>query len=268
MNITSIPANVSDNSWGSKFPPDVEAEYDPIAGMSFVMIPPGTFTMGSPLDEAGRFDDEQLPHLVTISTGFWLAQTPMTQGEWQAVMGSNPSYFVGAGPNAPVEQVSWDDCQEFIRRLNVKAGQQQYRIPTEAEWEYACRAGTAGPFYAQTLGYGPGNCNADSTEPLLRQLDAIAWWCGNAGGTTHPVAEKLPNAWGLHDMLGNVWEWCELHHSPALPPGALQAIRGGPWYGMPRCVRCADRHTMSPGFMSSGVGLRLVRDCIRLPRQS
>lgn len=240
-------------------PPAVPAGYDPVAGMSFVMVGPGSFTMGSPLNEIGRFDDEQLPHPVVVSTGFWLGQTPVTQGQWQAVMGSNPSYFAGAGAAAPVEQVSWEDCREFVHILNDKAGEERYRLPTEVEWEYACRAGTSGPFYAEIPGYGPETCNADGSEPLLHQLDAIAWWCGNAAGTTHPVAEKLPNAWGLHDMLGNVWEWCELLSS-AFPPGALQAIRGGPWYGMPRCVRSADRHVMSPGFASSGVGFRLVRE--------
>lgn len=224
--------------------------------------------MGSPEDEPGRFDEEELQHPVTITSGYWLGQSPVTQDQWQGVMGSNPSYFVNAGPDAPVEQVSWDDCLEFIRRLNVRTGQEQYRMPTEREWEYACRAGTEGPFYCQVTGYGPANCNTDKPDPPLPDLDEIAWWCGNAGETTHPVARKRSNVWGLYDMLGNVWEWCLVepytplagagHYPPALPPGVLQAIRGGPWYGMPRCVRCADRHAMTPGFRSSGVGFRVV----------
>jgi formylglycine-generating enzyme required for sulfatase activity len=174
---------------------------------------------------------------------------------------------VNAGPYAPVEQVSWDDCQEFIRMLNEKS--EQYRLPTEEEWEYACRAGTVGPFYDPVAGYVFENCNTATPKPPLSDLDAIAWWCGNAGEITHPVAQKRPNAWGLYDMLGNVWEWAEMgidamhtenrKHAAPLPPGALQAIRGGPWYGMPRCVRCADRHSMSPGFKSSGVGFRIAR---------
>jgi len=245
------------------------SQHDPVSGMTFVRIPAGTFIMGSPKDEPGRFEDEHFPHPGTIAGEFWLAQCPVTQEQWQTVMGNNPSYFVHAGPHAPVDHVSWYDCLEFVRILNTRAGEIRYRMPTEAEWEYACRAGTDGPFYSPVEGYCEGNCNTDQPQPPLPALDDIAWWCGNAEGTTHPVAQKIPNSWGLYDMLGNVWEWCELHEepprpyilntAPLLPPGALQAIRGGPWYGMPRCVRSADRHTMSPGFLSSGVGFRIVR---------
>jgi formylglycine-generating enzyme required for sulfatase activity len=265
--VHSIKAELTraNSSGNENSPLPGEERYDPDAGMMFVWIPAGTFSMGSPGDEIGRFDDEELPHPVTIPDGFWLGRTAVTQEQWWKVMEGNPSYFMNAGPNAPVEQVSCDDCQEFVGALIEKSGRDLYRMPTEEEWEYACRAGTVGPFYRPVASYLFENCNTDNPDPPLSELDTIAWWCGNAGDTTHPVGQKLPNAWGLHDMLGNVWEWAMMgntekgNYAATLPPGALQAIRGGPWYGMPRCVRCADRHSMSSGFRSSGVGFRIAR---------
>ena len=153
-------------------------------GMEFVWVPPGEFRMGSTSSEADA--NEQPVTQVRISRGFWLGKYEVTQEEWQAVMGSNPSRFAGCG-NCPVERVSWDDAQQFIQGLNAREGPAVYRLPTEAEWEYAARAGTTGDRY--------GN------------LDAIAWYGQNSGGRTHPVGGKPPNAWGLHDMLGSVWEW-------------------------------------------------------------
>ena len=144
-------------------------------GMDFVWVPAGEFRMGSTSAEAQ--DNEQPPIRVRIIRGFWLGKYEVTQSQWQAVMESNPSHFTQCGPDCPVERVSWNDAQEFIGRLNARAGEARYRLPTEAEWEYAARAGTSGDRY--------GN------------LDAIAWYAGNSGQTTHPVGRKLANTWGL-----------------------------------------------------------------------
>jgi formylglycine-generating enzyme required for sulfatase activity len=240
-------------------PPTARQEWrDPATGMTFVFIPPASAVLGSPADEIGRFDDEEPEHLFAAAAGFWLGRTPVTQEHWQAVMGNNPSYFRGAGGNAPVEQVSWLDCLGLVERLNEVSPGAFYAIPSEAEWELACRAGTTGAFYAPVPGYVEANCNVADPRPPLPDLDRMAWWAGNSGDTTHPVAEKEPNPWGLFDMLGNVWEWCWDCSRSGAQADSLQAIRGGPWYGMARCVRCADRHTISPGFSSSGVGVRLL----------
>jgi formylglycine-generating enzyme required for sulfatase activity len=152
-------------------------------GMRFARIPGGTFQMGSNV-----MDGERPVHTVSVPT-FWIGVTEVTQAQWKAVMGNNPSYFQKAGPDAPVEQVSWDDVQAFVRKLNTLESDRRYRLPSEAEWEYACRAGT------REDPYGPP--------------EAIAWVKENSGGTTHPVGQKRPNAFGLFDMLGNVSEWTQ-----------------------------------------------------------
>ena len=164
------------------------AQNSPIAGMEFVRVPAGEFRMGSTSEEA--YSREQPVTRVRIGRAFELGKHEVTQAEWEAVMGSNPSRFDECGGDCPVENVSWDDVQDFIGRLNALEGEVRYRLPTEAEWEYAARAGTAGDRYA-------GN------------LDAIAWYDGNSGGSTHPVGQKAPNAFDLHDMLGNVFEWVQ-----------------------------------------------------------
>ena len=174
-------------------------------GIEFVQIPAGEFLMGS---EAR--DYERPVTQVRISRGYWLGKHEVTQAEWEAVMGSNPSNFDECGPNCPVEEVSWDDVQEFIRRLNAAVGEERYRLPTEAEWEYAARAGTSEDTYAGNL-----------TDPYGRDpvLEGIAWYRRNSGGRTQPVGQKAPNAWGLYDMLGNVYEWVQDWYG---------TIRGGP----------------------------------------
>ncbi len=219
-------------------------------GIDFVWVPAGTFVMGSPEGEAGRFDDER-QRAVTISQGFWLGKYEVTQGEWEEVMGSNPSNFKACGARCPVEWVSWEAVQEFIRKLNAKESGSgyEYRLPSEAEWEYAARAGTTGARYGE--------------------LDEIAWDSGNSGFKTHPVGEKRPNAWGLHDMLGNVWEWVGDWYG-AYPSGAMtdpagprtgsyRVYRGGGWNAYARLVRSAYRHYDSPGYRFNSVGFRLVR---------
>ncbi|MGC9971236.1 MAG: formylglycine-generating enzyme family protein [Bryobacteraceae bacterium] len=185
-------------------------EFTNSVGMKFVRIDPGSFKMGS-----GDFGPV---HDVTLSKGFYLQATEVTQAQWQAVMGTNPSRF--KGPDRPVEQVSWDDIQEFLGKLNAREKDTRYRLPTEAEWEYGCRAGGREPDK-------PPN------------LDDVAWWLGSSEGETHPVGRKKPNAWGLYDMWGNVWEWVRDWHGqypaerqvdPQGPPsGAYRVLRGGAW---------------------------------------
>ena len=174
--------------------------HSPTTGMEFVLIPAGKFMMGS---DSGESNGKPV-HEVRISKAFYLGKHEVTQGQWQKVMGNNPSIFKGDAI-LPVENVSWEDVQEFIHKLNAKEGDTKYRLPTEAEWEYAARARTA------TI-YSFGNDE--------RQLGEYAWYFPNSGNKTHPVGQKKPNAWGLHDMHGNVWEWvqdCYDSITPAVP---------------------------------------------------
>ena len=215
--------------------------------MEFVWIAAGEFRMGS--TSALADDDERPVTRVRISRGFWLAKYEVTQSEWQAEMGTNPSQFSGCG-SCPVETVSWDDAQEFIRSLNGRAGGSRYRLPTEAEWEHAARAGTAGDRYAPNL-------------------DAIAWYGDNSGGRPQPVGRKAPNAWGLHDMLGNVYEWVQdwfgdypggAVTDPGGPgSGSARVYRGGSWFGFARFCRAPFRYFISPGYRSYILGFRLLR---------
>ena len=200
------------------------AQNNPIAGMEFVRIPAGEFLMGS---TSGDNDEEPVTR-VRISRAFELGKHEVTQAEWEAVMGSNPSAFDECGGDCPVEKVSWDEVQEFIGRLNALEGEARYRLPTEAEWEYAARAGTTADRYA-------GN------------LDAIAWYGENSGARPHPVGRKAPNAFGLHDMLGNVWEWVQDWYG-AYPGGSVTDPQG-PASGSRRVDRgrwLALRHPVLP----------------------
>jgi formylglycine-generating enzyme required for sulfatase activity len=173
-------------------------------GMAFVWIPAGTFIMGSPDSDPDARGNEKPAHRVTISKPFYIGKYPVTQAQWEAVMGENPSRFKG-DLNRPVEQVSWDDVQAFIRKINERESTFPCRLPTEAEWEYACRAGT-------TARYSFGDDE--------RQLGDYAWYDENAGGKTHPVGQRKPNAWGLYDMHGNVWEWMQDRYGD-YPSGAV-----------------------------------------------
>jgi formylglycine-generating enzyme required for sulfatase activity len=212
--------------------------------LEFCSVPAGTFLMGSAL---------QPPvHEVTISRPFHLGVHPVTQAQWEAVMGANPSQF--RGPDRPVEQVSWDDCQELIRRLDA-GGKGRFRLPTEAEWEYACRAGETGTF-----------CFGDDEA----RLGEYAWYSANSGGETQPVGLKEPNAWGLHDMHGNVWEWCQdwwddyvagAATDPQGPPAGFmgaRVFRGGCWRGGADFAASAHRGGRGAGYKAGILGLRLV----------
>ena len=222
-------------------------------GMEFVWIQAGSFVMGSPTGEEGSYSNE-VQHEVRISQGFWIGKYEVTQGEWVALMGTNPSGFSNCGQQCPVEQVSWVDTQEFVRRLNSRESGRgyAYRLPTEAEWEYAARAGTTGARHGE--------------------LSAIAWYGENSGLLTHPVGRKLANAWGLHDMLGNVWEWTgdwygEYPSGAVTDPkgpgsGSYRVVRGGSWNSLREGdFRSAYRYVGPPGSRPDVVyvGFRLVR---------
>ncbi len=210
--------------------------------MTFVWCPAGKFTMGSPMDEEGRADDEAR-HRGTLTKGFWMAKTEVTQAQWEYVMGNNPSDHEGG--NLPVECVSWKDCQKFCQKLGLA-------LPTEAEWEYACRAGSTGPYAGNGWLYDMG------------------WYNGNSGNETHPVGQKMANAWGLHDMHGNVWEWCADWYesgyyakSAAMDPkgsasGGSRVLRGGCFWTIPQRCRSAFRNWHDPGDRDRYYGFRPV----------
>ena len=215
-------------------------------------VPPGVFEMGSPESESGRWDDEGPQHQVTLTCGFWLFETPVTQVLWEAVMDQNPSEFKAA--RRPVETVSWDDAQQFISRMNLQIDGLHLELPTEAQWEYACRAGSQTAF---GFGDDPGS------------LDKYAWFYGNSGAETHEVGSKLPNGWGFYDMHGNVWEWCadwnggystDATQDPRGPDeGHSRVLRGGGWSDPARLARCAARDGGGPGVRNSVIGFRCAQ---------
>ena len=234
-------------------------------GMEFVWIEPGSFMMGSPSSESGRDDDEK-QHRVTLTKGFYMQTTDVTQGQWKAIMGSNPSHFSSCGDNCPVEQVSWDDVQAFIRKLNQRTGQ-TYRLPMEAEWEYACRAGTTGPF-------NTGDCLSTSQANYDGNYPLSGCSKGQYRKKTVPVASFSPNAWGLYDMHGNVWEWCADWYGEDYPSGSVtdpegpsfgsnRVSRGGSWSYDAQICRSADRGRRVPGYTYDNLGFRLVLSPVR-----
>jgi formylglycine-generating enzyme required for sulfatase activity len=218
--------------------------------MKLVLIPAGKFTMGSPVNEKGR-DQGEVQHGVTISKPFYLGKFPVTQEQWQAVMGANPSDFEGA--QNPVENVSWIDCQDFIAKLNQKFQGQKASLPTEAQWEYACRAGT-------TTAYNTGD-----SEDALKEA---GWYGSNSEKKTHPVGQKKPNAWGLYDMHGNVSEWCsdwsgdypagEKTDPMGSKAGIHRVLRGGSWNYDPALCRSAIRSRGVPGCRVDIGGFRVL----------
>ena len=228
------------------------------ATFRFRWVAPGTFLMGSPDTEQGRDGDEK-QHSVTLTRGFWLGDTPCTQEQWEAVMKNNPSNF----PNllSPVERVSWNDCQDFCRRLAKQIPELHPRLPSEAEWEYACRAGTTKAF----------NDDSDCTQPkgIDPALDSLGWYTKNSGNKTHAMREKRPNAWGLYDMHGNILEWCHdgrrtfSDQAVTDPLGSTEAkacrvLRGGSCWSDARFCRSACRYGSDPGTRRDFIGFRLA----------
>jgi len=246
-----------------KFPENGEALPQSITnslGMTFVLIPSGTFMMGSPEDEPER-DDDELLHEVTLTQSFYMQTTQVTQSQWESIMVDNPSRFKDGASNCPVEEISWEDAQAFISKLNKQDGTGKYRLPTEAEWEYACRAGTSGPYHF-------GNCistaqaNYDGNYPLSNCPK------GEFREKTTPVGSFEPNAYGLYDMHGNVREWCQdwfdnYPTSTVTDPkgpvvGKFRVLRGGSWYYSANYCRSAYRNRFEPPGRYSSTGFRLV----------
>ena len=263
------PVNTADRQQTTIPATEKEISFDLGGGvkLELVLIPAGEFLMGSPDAEEHALDSEKPRHQVRISKPFYLGRYEVTQEQWEAVMGSNPSHFKGA--KNPVEQVSWDDCQAFLSKLNANfaGGDGRFVLPTEAQWEYACRAGS-------TTRYGFGDDKSG--------LGEYAWYAGNTGdkmhsahgkvgpmdSQTHAVGQKKPNPWGLYDMHGNVWEWCADRYdksyyanSPADDPtgpvaGSGRVHRGGSWLDWAVSCRSAVRYGGTPGFRFDDMGFR------------
>ena len=226
---------------------------------TFRWIQPGTFMMGSPKGEVDRYDDET-QHEVTLTRGYWLADTACTQALWQAVMGDNPSEFKD-DPARPVEQVSWNDVQTFLDRLNARVPGLDAGLPSEAQWEYACRAGTTTPFsFGENI--TPEQVNYDGSRPYAdgkKGLDRRQ---------TVPVKSLPPNPWGLYEMHGNVYEWCadwygDYPQGPQIDPsgpseGVFRVLRGGSWDDNGRRCRAAYRLRYEPGYRINSFGFRLA----------
>ncbi len=239
--------------------------------MAMVWCPPGKFMMGSPMTEKDR-DDSEVQHEVTLTQGFWIGKTEVTQAQWSAIMGTKLAYFPAKTVvrwkvlkwqvpvwrqdflanrwQLPVETVSWDDCQDFCKKTGSG-----FRLPTEAEWEYACRAGSTGPIAGTGV------------------LNEMGWYCGNSADKTHQVGRKKPNAWGLYDMHGNVWEWCQdwcerypadAETDPTGPvAGGRRARRGGSWFSSSWFCRSAYRSRNEPDDSSEDLGFRVVLPAVR-----
>ena len=218
-----------------------------------VRIPAGTFSMGSPDTELGRDPDESPVHKVTITHDFYLGRYEVTQAQWAALMPENPS--TSRGMDLPVNRVSWEDCQGFLQRLNQVFKDSRFRLPTEAEREYACRAGTSTATY-----FGD--------NPSPEDLEKHAWFRENSEGELHPVGQKLANPWGLYDLYGNVWEWCqdwygpypdEAQTNPTGPDtGKEKVFRGASWMAKPQYLRSADRGKFPPDAQQNTGGFRIA----------
>ena len=226
--------------------------------MEFMSMPAGRFMMGAAPGEDGAYADESPQHAVIIDKDVWLGKYEVTQAQWQRVMGNNPSTFQEAGPSAPVDSVTWDDCIVFFEKLNALLAANTngpalkgFRLPTEAEWEYACRAGT-------TTRFSGGGNDGEVTD--------FAWCAANSENTTHPAGQKKPNAWEFYDMQGNVWEWCSDWYGAytenseknptGQPHGASRVLRGGSWAGYPLSTRSGRRFFSLPSVTTQEFGLR------------
>ena len=234
----------------ANYTPNVKTFYANGVSFEMVEVRGGTFRMGATSEQGSdAYDGEKPVHSVTLS-GYYIGKTEVTQALWKAVMGSNPSEF--KGDDLPVESVSWYDCQEFIRELNALTGQ-NFRLPTEAEWEFACRGGN------NSRGYKYSGSN---------YIDNVAWYDGNSEDKTHPVATKLPNELGIYDMSGNVWEWCSdwngkyssgAQTNPKGPyDGSYRVIRGGSWIFSVGYCRSSRRYNDIPMYRNYCFGLRLA----------
>jgi formylglycine-generating enzyme required for sulfatase activity len=238
---------------GGLYAEDKDSTYTNSIGMEFVLIPAGIFMMGADKNIEEPYDQELPSHKVKISKPFYLGIFEVTQQQWADVMGDQPSMY--KGKDNPVEMVNWEDVQEFITRLNQKEGHSRYRLPTEAEWEYAARAGSTSAYYF-------GNDGA--------QLADYAWFADNSSNSTHPVGQKRPNAWGLHDMLGNVWEWLGdrfngtyYENSPFEDPsgptsGTRRVLRGSSFGSSALQCQTTRRLSFSPALSSDEFGFRLA----------
>ena len=218
-------------------------------GMTFVLIQPGTFMMGSPLSEPERDDSNEIQHEVTLTKAYYMQTTEITQAQWKAIMGTNPSRRT-IGDDCPVDSISWSDCINFIQNLNEKEGNNTYRLPTEAEWEYAARAGTTTP-------YAFGN-DLSSDEANYET------------NTTIPVGSLKANSWGLYVMHGNIMEWCQDWYSSIYPTGSVvdpvgpssgtnRVLRGGNWYSKAHQCRSAFRYSSTPASKQYVLGARIAR---------
>lgn len=283
-------------------------------GMKLVLIPKGTFQMGSPIEEDGADNDEEQlvspiedegadndeeQHQVTISKDYYLGVTEVTQGQYEKVMGTNPSYFQkrvirkSDSSMYPVEQVSWEDAVEFCKRLSdfpeeKKAGR-VYRLPTEAEWEYACRAGSKTAYGFGASSKSLGNYAWFENNSGIKELDSDALLAKmknntgeysdtllSAGCATHPVGEKKPNAWGLYDMHGNVWEWCSdwygdypksaVNDPTGAKEGSNRVRRGGSWYSEAAYCRSALRYRFYPSSRINDIGFRVALSSPGIPK--
>ena len=241
-------------------PPEPGAQKT-FGGIRFVWCPAGGFTMGRHADEGGSMASEDPAHTVTFEKGYWISKFEITQQQWKDVMGFNPSYHQGVGyPDAdlrPVENVSWTDAQDYIDALNDSYSKLHFRLPSEAEWEYACRAGTATRFY-----WGE--------DTKTKKIDNFAWYQINSGGQTHAVGLKKSNAWHAFDMSGNVWEWVQDTYqatytgAPAdgsawvVPATTDRCVRGGSWYNNSMVCRSAFRGGQDPDGHYIDYGFRVV----------
>jgi formylglycine-generating enzyme required for sulfatase activity len=227
----------------------------PSTGIEFVLIFAGEFEMGSPSKEEDKFPSEYPAHKVTIENSFYMGKSSVTQKQWKKITGKNPSHF--KGEDRPVEMISWKEVQKYVKKLNEKEHTGKYRLPSESEWEYACRAGKQTRYY-----FGDDKS----------KLNEYAWYAENSGGQTHPVGQKKPNQWGLYDMHGNVWELVRdnWHENYEVSPsdgsaweeegGSYRVSRGGSWYCNASLCRSASRFRRDPENHISNLGFRLLRE--------
>jgi formylglycine-generating enzyme required for sulfatase activity len=239
---------------------------EPTTGMVLVAIEPGAFVMGSPDTETGRQGDEA-QHRVTLTRRIFMGRDEVTQAEWQTVMGTNPSHFADCA-RCPVEQVGFFEVDDFLTRLTARSTAIRYRLPTEAEWEYACRAGSSSPYSSgEHLDARDANINANPMIPVAPD---------DRARRTTPVGDYRPNAWGLRDMHGNVWEWTNDFYGPyesrvvANPRGSAtgtrRVIRGGSWYFDAASARCALRYSHAPDDKGFSLGFRVVGEPVESAR--